>query len=55
MSQLPLAKLLMAIVVSLGLFGAGLYVLLTLDWATNPEMVGAATGWIGLVIGYWLR
>ena len=55
MSQAPLAKLLMAVVVSLGLLGAGLFVLLTVDWKTNPEMVVAAMGWVGLVIGYWLK
>lgn len=48
-------KLLMSVVVSLGLLGAGLYILLTFDWSENPQMVAAATGWIGLVIGLWLR
>ena len=55
MSQAPLIKLLMAVVVSLGLLGSGLYVLLTFDWAANPQMIAAATGWIGLVVGVWLR
>ena len=55
MAQNGPAKLAMAVVISLGLLGAGLYVLLTVDWAANPEMVAAATGWIGLVIGYWLK
>ncbi len=55
MSQAPLAKLLMSVVISLGLLGSGLYVLLTFDWTTNPQMVAAATGWIGLTCGYWLR
>ena len=48
-------KLLIQAAVSIGAFGAGLYILLTIDWSTNPEMVAAATGWIGLVLGYWLR
>ena len=55
MSQAPLIKLLMAMVISLGLLGSGLYVLLTFDWTENPQMVAAATGWIGLVVGWWGR
>lgn len=55
MDQKPLAKLAMAMVISLGLLGAGLYVLLTVDWGANPQMVAAATGWLGLVCGYWLK
>jgi hypothetical protein len=45
----------MSVVISLALLGAGLYVLLTFDWAANPQMVAAATGWIGLVTGYWVK
>ena len=41
--------------VSLGLLGAGLYVLITSDWSAKPQLVAAATGWVGLVIGYWLK
>ena len=55
MDQKPLAKLLMAVVVSLGLLGSGLFVLLTVNWETNPQMIAAATGWTGLVCGYWLK
>ena len=55
MNQAPLIKLLMAVVVSLVLLGSGMYVLLTFSWAENPQMVAAATGWIGLVIGVWVR
>ena len=55
MSQAPLTKLLMAVVISLCLLGSGLFVLLTFNWAENPQMVSAATGWLGLAIGYWLR
>lgn len=55
MNQAPVVKLAMAVVVSLGLLGWGLYVLITFEWAANPQMVAAATGWIGLVIGVWLR
>ena len=55
MDQKPLVKLAMAMVVSLGLLGAGLYVLLTIDWNAQPQMVAAATGWLGLVCGYWMK
>lgn len=55
MSQAPFIKLLMAVVVSLVLLGAGLYILLTFNWSENPQMVAGATGWLGLVIGVWLR
>ncbi len=43
------------IVISLCLLGFGFYVLVTTDWKENPEFAAAATGWIGLVTGYWLR
>ncbi len=55
MNQTPLVRLLMAVIISLCLLGAGLYVLLTFNWSANPQMVAAATGWIGLVIGVWLK
>ena len=55
MSQAPLIKLLMAVVVSLGLLASGMYVLLTFNWAENPQMVASASGWLGLVLGYWLK
>ena len=55
MGQAPLVKLAMAVVISLGLLGSGLYVLLTFNWAENPQMIAAATGWLGLVVGVWLR
>jgi hypothetical protein len=45
----------MSVVISLGLLGSGLFVLLSFDWAANPQMVAAATGWLGLVVGYWMR
>lgn len=50
-----LFRLAVQTVVSLGLLGAGLYILLTFNWKENPEIVSAATGWVGLTIGYWLR
>jgi hypothetical protein len=42
-------------VISLGLLGFGLFVPITTDWKENPEFVAAATGWIGLIAGFWLR
>lgn len=55
MPQSPIAKLLVQAIASLGLLGAGLFVLITTDWKVNPELAVAATGWIGLVMGYWLK
>ena len=55
MDRTPLVKLLMAVVVSLILLCSGMYILLTFSWAENPQMVAAATGWLGLVIGVWVR
>ena len=49
------ARLAMRILVSVTMLGFGIYVLVTTDWQDNPEFAAAATGWIGLVIGYWLR
>ena len=51
----PLAKLVVQAIASLGLLGAGLFVVVTVDWGANQMLVAAATGWIGLVMGYWLR
>ncbi len=48
-------KLAVRIFISLTMLGFGLYVLVTTDWQDNPEFAAAATGWIGLVIGYRLR
>jgi len=48
-------KLVVRILISLVMLGFGIYVLVTTDWQANPEFAAAATGWIGLVIGYWLR
>jgi hypothetical protein len=43
------------IIITFCLLGFGFYVLVTTDWKENPEFAAAATGWIGLVTGYWLR
>lgn len=48
-------KLAVRIFISVTMLGFGIYVLVTTDWKGNPEFAAAATGWIGLVIGYWLR
>lgn len=46
-------RLLVRIVLSLGLMGAGLFILIS--GASTPDVEKAAFGWIGLVVGYWLR
>ena len=49
------ARLIVRVVLSLGLIGAGLFTVITVSPSSDPELFGAATGWIGLVMGYWLR
>lgn len=46
-------KLLVRVVLSLALVGVGLYVVIHPD--SHPDAQKAAFGWIGLVVGYWLR
>jgi hypothetical protein len=48
-----LARLVGAGIVSVALLTAGLYVLL--HPGSNGDLQKAATGWIGLVAGYWLK
>ena len=48
-------KLAVRIFISLIMLGFGIYVLTTINWQENPEFAAAAAGWIGIVIGYWLR
>ena len=48
-------KLAVRIFISLIMLGFGIYVLSTTNWQDNPEFAAAAAGWIGVVIGYWLR
>jgi hypothetical protein len=48
-----LIKLTGAAVVSVALLGAGFYVLF--HQGSNSDLQKAATGWIGLVAGYWLK
>jgi len=47
------ARLLGASVLSVFLLGFGAYLLI--DSSTSANLEKVATGWIGLVIGYWLR
>ena len=51
----PMARLAVQAIISLGLIAAGVYVLVTIDWRTNPALAAAASGWIGLAVGYWLK
>jgi predicted transporter len=46
-------RLLMAVLISVVLLGAGLYILLSKN--SNSDLQKAATGWIGVIIGYWLK
>jgi hypothetical protein len=46
-------KLLMQLVISALLMGSGLWVLLSSGH--DPDLQKAATGWVGLVAGYWLK
>ena len=47
-------RLIVRAVLSLGLMAAGLFILVD-NPTGNMQVQQAATGWIGLVIGYWLR
>lgn len=47
-------RLLVRVVLSLGLMAAGLFILID-NPTGSTEVQQAATGWIGLVCGYWLR
>lgn len=42
-------------VISLGLLGSGVFILVTTDWKTSPELGAIAAGWIGAVLGYWMN
>ncbi len=46
-------KLAMSVAVSAILLAAGLYVVLSNDGGADLQK--AATGWIGLILGYWLQ
>lgn len=51
----PLGKLIIQGVLSLGLVGAGLFVLITVDLKANTDLAVAAGGWIALPVGYWMK
>jgi hypothetical protein len=53
-AALDKVKLIGAAVVSLVLLIAGLYILIFKNGASDA-LQKAATGWIGLVVGYWLK
>jgi hypothetical protein len=40
---------------SLILLLSGLWVILTSNLQTDPLLIAAATGWVGLICGYWLK
>jgi hypothetical protein len=46
-------RLCVRVVMSLGLMGAGLLVLIA-D-VGNSDLQKAAGGWVGLTVGYWLK
>jgi hypothetical protein len=46
-------KLIFQFVISMALLVGGAYVLI--KSGTSSELQKAATGWIGLVVGYWLK
>ncbi len=47
------AKLLIAFAISVALLAAGLYILLAEH--ASADLQKAATGWIGVILGYWLK
>jgi hypothetical protein len=49
------SAILVKAIVSLGALAAGIYVVATVDWNMNPEMGATAAGWVGLILGHWLR
>ena len=46
-------RLVVRVVLSLGLMGVGLWILISGN--VSPDLEKAAIGWIGLTMGYWLR
>ena len=46
-------KLAMQVLISLALLVAGLVILLT--QSGSADLQKAATGWIGILVGYWLK
>jgi len=48
-------KLVVQIIISAGLLASGLYVMTTVRPGENEILFAAASGWVGLVCGYWIR
>lgn len=46
-------KAIVQIVLSLILIAAGLYIILSKNYSEDVQKIAA--GWVGLVIGYWLK
>ena len=46
-------RLIVRIVLSMGLMGAGLFILIS--GGSSDELENAAFIWIGIILGYWLR
>ena len=52
MKALPLV---MRFVISVILLLAALWVMMTSNFNDDPEMLAIAAGWVGGVVGYWLK
>ena len=55
MADHPLGKLVIQGVLSLGLAGAGVFMLVATDLKANPELGAIAGSMLGAVIAYWLK
>ena len=55
MAQNPLVKLVIQGVLSLGLAGAGVFMLVATDLKANPELGAIAGSMLGAVTAYWLK
>jgi hypothetical protein len=52
-SRTDRTRVIIQIVISFALIAAGLYVILSKNYSADTQKLAA--GWIGLVIGYWLK
>ena len=50
-----LFRLAVQTLISLALLASGIFIMVTVDWNANPQLIAAATGWVGLVCGWWLK
>jgi uncharacterized membrane protein len=46
-------RVIIQIIISLALIGAGIYVILSNTYSEATQKI--ASGWVGLVVGYWLK